>query len=82
MKVAIRKIERVIERNDAKLKEITNNVEPESSPAKELYRLMHCFMGDLYALLAETCMAEPAKGCDFSIGHYPQKPSTTDKMSN
>ena len=55
MKVEIRKIERVIELNDAKLKEITNNIEPDSTPAKELYRLMHNFMGDLYTLLAETC---------------------------
>lgn len=56
MKIEIKKIEGVIELNKGRLRGITNYVEPESSPAKELYRLIHCFMGDLYKLFGNECL--------------------------
>jgi len=55
MKIEIGEVVKVIEYNKGKLKGITNNVEPDSTPAKELYRMIHCFMGDLYKLFGDEC---------------------------
>lgn len=53
MKIEIKKIEKVIKLNEGRLREITNDIEPESTPGKELHRLIHCFMGDLYKLFGD-----------------------------
>ncbi len=58
MKIDIKKIEKVIELNEGRLRGITNNIEPGSTPAKELYRLIHCFMGDLYKLFGNEYLRD------------------------